>query len=104
MLQSGAATCSAGFVKCFCELPCLSGNIAATTLPEQAVWNSKETFYKYFGTSCCSTTNIVISGVVAATPGHAPADDRAVDLHPRRALPCDPQDLLRGLPPAGDKL
>ena len=45
---------------------------------------------------------IVFSVVVGAAPGHAAADGGAADLRPRHALPCDPQDVLRGLPTGGE--
>ena len=47
-------------------------------------------------------TTIFFSVVVGAAPGHAAADGGAADLRPRHALPCDPQDVLRGLPTGGE--
>ena len=53
IVQSGAATCSEGFVICFLEAPlaCLS-SITAAVQPN-SLWNSQKTFYKTFRTSCC---------------------------------------------------
>jgi len=56
-LQSGAATCSESFVKCFLRVLCTGrwGNTAAAVLPMQTMvglWNSQKTLHKTFRTIC----------------------------------------------------
>ena len=87
-----------------------TATVAAQQLAELSEPSQHEGFTDHMGHPVTWEANMfailevmtVFSVVVGAAPGHAAADGGAADLRPRHALPRDPQDVLRGLPPRGD--